>query len=160
MPDKTRLITALIEKLEADRDLQTRAALLARDEATNEESRAENKYDTRGQEAAYLAEGQAKLAAELADAIRLYRSLELPATPPPAALKIGSVFTIERLGGPLHGLIGPRAGGTDFTVDDTTYTVITPSSPLGRAVLGRKAGDTVYLVQRGKPQPHRITATA
>ena len=55
--NKSLLRDAILAQLRAKLALQTRAAWLARDEATNEESRAENKYDTRGQEAAYLAEG-------------------------------------------------------------------------------------------------------
>ena len=51
------------------------AAALARDEAISEESRPENKYDTHSQEAAYLAEGQARLAGEIeADIARCSRS--------------------------------------------------------------------------------------
>ncbi len=157
--DKSRLISALLAVLSEDLDLQTRAAHLARDEATNEESRAENKYDTRGQEAAYLAEGQAKIATELATAITLFRSLPLPDSRPPAKIELGTVVTVERNGSVIRGIIGPRAGGTDFTCDGETFTVITPVSPLGRLLIGQKQGDTVYLVARGKPQPHRIAET-
>ncbi|WP_221028813.1 GreA/GreB family elongation factor [Actomonas aquatica] len=151
---------ALLAELQQDHELQTRAALLARDEATNEESRAEGKYDTRGQEAAYLAESQAKIATELSDAITFYRSLKLPDSRPPAAIEVGSVVKVERPGKPLWCFIGSRAGGTDFTYEGKAFTVITPASPLGRLLLGKKQGDTVYLVARGKPQAHRIAETA
>lgn len=157
--DKPRLIEALIAVLEEDLALQTRAANLARDEAIDEESRAEGKYDTRGQEAAYLAEGQAKIATELADAMAHYRTLPLPATPAGAKIEVGSVVQVERNGHPILGLIGPKAGGTDFECDGHHFTVITPVSPLGQLLLGRKEGDTVYLLVRNKPQPHRIVAT-
>ena len=63
--DKSALRSSILRQLEADLALQTRAALTSRDEATSEESKAQNKYDTRGQEAAYLAEGQARLVAEI-----------------------------------------------------------------------------------------------
>ncbi|MCC5023065.1 MAG: transcription elongation factor [Candidatus Synoicihabitans palmerolidicus] len=159
MIDKSQLVTALVQQLEVDLDLQMRAAMMARDEATNAESRAKSKWDTRGQEAAYLAAGQAKLAEELGHAIAVYRTMTLPDTRPPARLQVGSVCTIECAGGNLHGFIGPRTGGTQFVVADVTYTVVTPASPLGRAVLDHRAGETVYLVARGKPQPHRIVAT-
>ena len=158
--DKPRLLQALLEVLEDDLALQTRAANLARDEATNEESRAENKYDTRGQEAAYLAEGQAKIATELVEAITLYRSLKLTDCGPPNPITVGTVMEITRNGSSMFSFLGPRAGGTDFEFEGVSYTVITPVSPLGRAVLGRRQGETVYLTARGKPQPHLIADTA
>lgn len=157
--DKPRLLQALLDVLEDDLALQTRAANLARDEATNEESRADNKYDTRGQEAAYLAEGQAKIATELLEAIALYRTLKLSDDRPPAAVTIGTVIEINRAGSPLFGFLGPRCGGTAFEFENVSYTVITPVSPLGRALLGRRRGETFYLSARGKPQAHVIVQT-
>lgn len=160
MVDKSLLLPALLTQLNAELELLVRAANLARDEATNEESRADNKYDTRGQEAAYLAEGQAKIATELSESISIYRELTLPATPNSHPIEIGSIVLIDRSGSIINGLVGPRAGGTEFSVGETTYTIITLASPLGRLLIGRKAGDTVYLAARGKPQAHRIRETA
>jgi len=159
MVDKSHLLQALLTQLNAELELLVRAANLARDEATNEESRADNKYDTRGQEAAYLAEGQAKLATELAKSISIYRELTLPSTPSSKPIEIGSIVRIERPGGTINGLVGPRAGGTAFSVGNTTFTVITPASPLGKLLIGRKAGETIFLTARGKPQAHRISET-
>jgi len=159
MVDKSHLLKALLTQLNAELELLVRAANLARDEATNEESRADNKYDTRGQEAAYLAEGQAKLAAELAESISIYRELTLPCTPSSEPIEIGSIVRIERPEGAINGFVGPRAGGTEFSVENTTFTIITPASPLGRRLIGRKAGETIFLTARGKPQAHRISDT-
>lgn len=159
MLNKNALLSALLQKLNHDLNVLTEAALSARDEAINEESRAESKWDTRGQEAAYLAEGQANLVQELKESIRLWRSLPLPddevANP---AIELGRVFVIEQSPQPLRGLVGPRAGGVEFEHDGKTYTVVTPSSPLGRDVLGKRVDDFVNLIVRRKPQPHRITA--
>ena len=160
MVDKSQLLAALLVQLNAELELLVRAANMARDEATNEESRADNKYDTRGQEAAYLAEGQAKIATELSESISIYRKLDLRPTPPPSPIDIGTVVRIKRPGGTINGFLGPKSGGTEFSVDSVDYTVITPVSPLGRLLLGRKAGDVVYLQARGKAQAHEITETA
>ena len=160
MIDKARLITALLQELEAELQRQTQAALLARDEATNEESRADNKYDTRAQEAAYLAEGQARQATELTESIAVYRDMTLPAIDPGDKIVLGCAVTIDGAGRKLHVLVGPRAGGTDFNVGDTTYTVVTPASPLGRELLGRREGDLINLIVKRRPQPHRIVEVA
>jgi hypothetical protein len=159
MPDKAALFAALITQLQQDLDLQTRAAHLARDEAINEESQAESKWDTRGQEAAYLAEGQAKQAAELQEAISLWSGVSSTPCPPPQPIEVGTVFLIPQKQGILRGIMGPRAGGTEFEYEGESYTVVTPTSPLGRAVMGKRAGDTVELMVGRRLQPHRIETT-
>ena len=77
--NKSALRDAIVAQLRAELALQTSAALLARDEAISEESRAENKYDTHSQEAAYLAEGQARHAAEIEASLAHYAVLPLTA---------------------------------------------------------------------------------
>ena len=53
--NKAILIQHIVEKLTVDISLYLKAASAARAEATHEQSKAENKYDTRGLEASYLA---------------------------------------------------------------------------------------------------------
>ncbi len=157
--NKTLLLAALLTKLHDDLDGLTRAALMARDEAINEESRAESKWDTRGQEAAYLAEGQAKMVQDLQAAIGRWEALVLPpVTKAPSRVELGRVFLLEQSEGLLRGFMGPKAGGVEFDHDGLSYTVVTPVSPVGRAVLGKQAGDFVNLMVRKKLHPHRINA--
>ncbi len=40
---------------------------------------------------------------------------------------------------------------------DGYLSVVTPSSPIGKAVLGRRAGDTVEVVVKGEPLEWAIT---
>ena len=61
--EKEPLRAAVLTALEAELARQTHAARDAREDSISEESRAENKDDTHAQEAAYLAEGQARQAA-------------------------------------------------------------------------------------------------
>src|SRR5688500_9899167 len=76
--NKSVLRETILEQLRQELARQTRAAQMSRDEAISEESRAENKWDTHSQEAAYLAEGQARLAAEISASMELYSTLTLP----------------------------------------------------------------------------------
>jgi transcription elongation GreA/GreB family factor len=156
--DKSLLRQALLARLQTELDTLTRAALMARDEATSEESKAENKYDTRGQEAAYLAEGQARLAAELQDTLATYQTLPLPDFSPQSAIAIGAVFTLEARGKSSVYFLGPRSGGLEIALEGRTLTLVTPSSPLGRQLPGRRVGDTVQMPGRAGPVTHRITA--
>lgn len=140
--NKSDLRDAILEKLRADLAQQTAAALLARDEAISEESRPENKYDMHSQEAAYLAEGQARLAKEIAQSIEVYTSLPLPEFPDGATIALGAVVKLS--GSPDFAyLVGPRAGGLEVKVAGRDVLVITPQSPLGRELVGRRAGDAV-----------------
>ena len=68
--NKTHLIAQIIAALEHDLDVVTRAAQSAYEAATAEENIAENKYDTLGLEASYLATGQARRSAEIRQALQ------------------------------------------------------------------------------------------
>ncbi len=74
--NKSTLQQQIIATLEADREV-ARAVLAATHEAaTHAESKAENKYDTRGLEAAYLADGQRQRLHEIETALAAYRNLQ------------------------------------------------------------------------------------
>jgi transcription elongation GreA/GreB family factor len=156
--DKSLLRQTILARLQAELDTLTRAALMARDEATSEESKAENKYDTRGQEAAYLAEGQARLAAELQETIAAYQALALPDFLPGDRIAAGAVVTLEMRGKPAVYFFGPRSGGLEISLEGRTLTLVTPHSPLGRQLTGRRVGDTVQMPARSGPATHRIVA--
>src|SRR5207248_11272948 len=72
---KSELIEYIVEALHDSLAVLEKAARAAHAEATHESSKAENKYDTRGLEAAYLAGGQARQAREILEAIKVYGSL-------------------------------------------------------------------------------------
>jgi transcription elongation GreA/GreB family factor len=147
--NKTALRDTILRQLRADLALQVGAAQLARDEAISEESRAESKYDTHGQEAAYLAEGQAKLAAEIEANLALYSALPLPDFGPESAIALGAVVELGTRGKSAWYFLGPRAGGLELPAGDKTILVLTPQSPLGRQLLGKRVGDSVQIPGRG-----------
>lgn len=151
---------AIVAQLQRELDLQARAALDSRDEATSTESKSEGKYDMRSQEAAYLAEGQARLAAELAESVTLYRSLELPDFSDGRPAALGALITLESKGRRTVYFLGPRNGGLEINLDGATCLVVTPSSPLGRQLLGRVIGDSVQLPGRTGPITHKVVALA
>lgn len=150
--NKSLLREAILEQLRAELAQQTAAAHLARDEAISEESRPENQYDMHSQEAAYLAEGQAKLAQEIADHLAQYATLPLPELTAESTIALGAVV---ELGGARRAwyFLGPRAGGLEVSVEGRTVLVITPQSPLGRQLVGKRVGDAVALPGRGGAQP-------
>ncbi|PTY06966.1 transcription elongation factor [Opitutaceae bacterium EW11] len=156
--DKLLLRSAILEKVSAELDNLTRAALLARDEATHEESKPENQYDMHAQEAAYLAEGQARLVKDLQETLSLYQTLPLNPWAPGAPVGIGAVVTLEAGKRRSYYFLGPRSGGIDVECEGREVTVVTPASPVGRQLLGATIGSTVTLPGRTGPVPHRISA--
>ena len=155
---KSHLRDAILQQLQQELTRQTKAAEASRDEAISEESRAENKWDTHSQEAAYLAEGQARLAAEIGASIELYATLPLPDFTPDDAVALGALVELDSsaAGKRAWYFLGPRAGGLELEVDGRPILVLTPQSPLGRQLLGKRAGDVVPSALRGASEGQRI----
>jgi transcription elongation GreA/GreB family factor len=158
--DKTALQQAILAGLQSELTLLTDAANTARDEATNEESRAEDRFDMRSQSAAYLAAGQAKLAGEIADAIAAYRALPVRRFGPGEPVATGALVTLESRGHRSWYFLGPQHGGLEVQVSGTTILVVTAASPLGRQLVGRTVGDTVTLPSRTGPVKQAVVAIA
>lgn len=146
--NKSSVRHQILLRLRAELDLQSRAAETSRDEAISEESQPENKWDTHSQEAAYLAEGQARLVREIGESIELYQALALPEFSDGEAAAVGALVDLEVAGRQSAYFLGPRSGGLEFDVDGRNVLVITPQSPLGRELVGRHVGDTLQLPGR------------
>ena len=137
---KAALIKQISDALKASLRVLQEAARSSRAEATDESNRSENKYDTRSLEAGYLAQGQARQAQELIDAIETYEQLQPRAFPAGAPIELTAVVELEADGARARYFVGPRSGGLTVSFDGETYVVITPSSPLGQALMGKREG--------------------
>lgn len=158
---KTELLAGILASLQSELDLLTSAALATHAEATDEENKAEDKYDTRGLEASYLAHGQSKAAEEAALALAQFRALSPRDAIPGDPISLGALVTVtDAAGRTAHYYLGPRAGGTEVTLGDRTVMVITPQSPLGRELVGRRLGDRVVTVLGGKRSELTVTQIA
>ena len=74
--NKRALLKKILAQLTGELEVYFRAANAAHAEATHEQNKAENKYDTRGLEASYLAHGQSKQAQETKAAIAAFEMLD------------------------------------------------------------------------------------
>lgn len=125
--------------------------------ATDPDSRAENKYDTRTLEASYVARGQARRVTELQEAVQAFTALTVTAAAPAAVVQLGSLVTLQAPWGEEHFFLGPFAGGTEVQFEGAEIVVITPASALGQKLVGRHPGDTILL----RPDaPARISRVA
>ena len=148
----------MIDQLRADLQLYHRAAIAARAEATHEQSKAENKYDTRGLEASYLARGQSRQVAEIETAIEKFEKLEARDFAADEGIDLGAVVELTSGKEKNFYFIGPRAGGTEIMFERKDILVITPESPLGSQLIGKKRGEKHRLEIAGQRQEFNISA--
>ena len=153
---KNQLLKQIVASLSESLDVLSKAAKASHAEATHESSRAENKYDTRGLEAAYLAGGQARQAREILDAIKLYETMTARDFAPGEPIDIGVLVELEMDGARSLYFIGPKSGGLEIKHQRKEIMVITPQSPLGQNLMGRKAGDNWTAKMGGSTVKHQI----
>ena len=158
--NKQAIVKKIIKQLAGEIELYMKAANAARYEATHEQSKAENKYDTRGLEASYLARGQSKQAAEIAQAIEEFESLQVRDFGAKDPIDIGALVQIESKKEVSIYFIGPRAGGTEVEHDKKEILVITPQSPLGQQLVGRKQGDKLQIEIAGSRSEYRVVSVS
>ena len=158
--NKRTLIKKIIARLTEELEVYFRAAQASRAEATHEQSKAENKYDTRGLEASYLARGQSRHAAEIQGAIAAFEKLDARKFGTGEPIDVGAFVELAFDGEKMAYFIGPRAGGTEVLHEKREVTVITPQSPLGEQLVGRKQGDIPKLKLAGAQNQYTVTVVA
>jgi transcription elongation GreA/GreB family factor len=147
---KLALVQQLVELLRAERDKADRLARETADAANHPEARPENDKDTRKLELSYLAHGQAARAAELDATIA-----DLVARPPRSfgpndAIALGALVELESPEKVERVLLCSGGGGMSVGDDHGPVRIVTPEAPLGRALLGKTAGDEIELVIGGR----------
>ena len=154
--DKRALIKKILAQLTAELEVYFRAANAAHAEATHEQNKAENKYDTRGLEASYLAHGQSRQALETKAAIAAFEMLEARKFGTGEPIDLGALVELEQQGERTLYFIGPKAGGTEVVHDGREVLVITPRSPLGEQLQGKRPGDRLQLSLSGACNQYRV----
>lgn len=139
--NKKELIAAFITRLEDDLEMMKAAARATYEAATHEESKAENEYDTRGLEASYLAGAQAKRAAEIDEALSLFRGLTFAEFKDDDPVSSTALVSLDLDGKKSLVLFMPKGGGLSAQLAGESVQIVTPSSSLGEALLGLKVGD-------------------
>lgn len=158
--NKRALIQKILAHLEGELALYHRAALTARAEATDEQSKAENKYDTRGLEASYLARGQSRQAAETERTLEMFEKLDVRVFKAGEGIELGALVELETRGTRTFYFLGPGAGGTEIIQGKQEVLVITPQSPLGQQLVGRKQGEKMKLTLGSTQQDCRVLSVS
>ena len=148
--NKKQLVDSIIQQLSTEMELIATAAKSAHEEATHDGDLHHNQFDTPGLETSVLAEGQVKVAAELREAFDAFRTLPLKDFAPTEAISLAAIVETEVNGEKNLYFVGPKAGGLEVAYDAATVYVITPHSPIGAKLIGRRAGD-VLPIAAGRP---------
>jgi transcription elongation GreA/GreB family factor len=155
--DKNTLHPLIIERLQADLELAQRAAMTAYEAATNEENIAENKYDTLGLEASYLAAGQARRVEEIRQTLSAWQQLTLRPFDARQGIQLGAlVWLTDSREREQCLLLGPDGAGLKLQWQDQEVMLVSPRSPLGQRLLGCGPGDEVELRIAGGVQRFEI----
>ncbi len=134
----------MTEELEA----AVRAQKATQDGATHEEAKPENDKDTRALEQSYLARGQARRASELRGAVADVGAMALRDFGDGAPAAIGAIVVASEDDEERAYFLAPHGGGTRLA--GGSVQVVTPEAPLGRALLGKHAGDECEIRLAGK----------
>ena len=155
--DKAALRSELLTEITAQLATAQAAHAAAIEGATHAEAKPENDKDTRGLEQSYLARGQAQRVADLEVAVSEITALKLRVFTAHDPAAISAVVTVDEDGGEHRFFLVPHGGGSVLVGG---IQVVTPSSPLGRALLGRRIDDEIEVKLPGKTRALVITAIA
>ena len=125
--------------------------------ATSQEHQARSKYETFSLESSYLARGQARRVEALTEALEQLQQLPLTALPPTSPVLRGALVRLEGGDGTRQALfIAPSGGGEQIVADGEAVTMMTSSSPLGRALLGKTVGASFDFERAGDVQTFTV----
>jgi transcription elongation GreA/GreB family factor len=146
VPPKRDLHEKLCAVLRAELDGAMRAHKTAAEGATHEDARPENDKDTRALEQSYVARGQAARVRELEVALAETERMPLRVFREDQPIALGAVVVVTEDDAELAFMLAPHGGGCRLG----DVQVVTPQSPMGRALLGKHAGDDCEVTIAGK----------
>lgn len=152
--NKILLQQIILQRLSADLLIAQRAAQTAYEAATDAENIAENKYDTLGLEASYLATGQARRMNEISQALQALQRLPVDGYQPQYGIRVGDVVLLADADDEQRWLLlASDAAGLKVELDNQAIMLITPHSPMGQGLLGQ-VQDSEVMLQVGNRQQH------
>ncbi len=122
--------------------------------ATHEEAKPENDKDTRALEQSYLARGQAKRAEELREGLAAIGRMDVATFMPDRAVGVGALITTSEGKRNVRLFIASYGGG--FRLANGSVQVVTPSSPLGEALIGKRVGDDCEVLTGGNRREFEV----
>ena len=154
--NKKGLIEHIRVELEKDLAIMMESQKATVEGMTSEESKPENEYDTRGLEASYLARGQAKRINDIREVLLILKHIEVKNFGPDDAISATALVEVEWNGKTSLLLMMPQGGGVNVTFEGKKIQIVTPSSPLGEALVGQKEGGVAVVEQGPQVREYEI----
>ena len=155
--DKLLLQKQVLERLAEDLLQVEQAAQAAHEAATHEENIAENKYDTLGLEAAYLATGQVRRAEAIRQAMTHWRQFRPRPYDAGLGIQLGALVCLVDADDKEQWLfLGPDGGSMKLVSGSEPVQVISSEAPLCRAMLGKCDGAEVSIQIAGIRQQFEV----
>jgi len=144
--DKLLLQQQVLARLAEDLLQAEHAVRASHETATHEENIAENKYDTLGLEAAYLATGQARRAEAIRQALAHWQQFRPRPYDASKGIQLGAlVCLVDSDDQQQHIFLGPGGGSMKLLSGIEIVQVVSSEAPLGRALVGKCEGDEVSI---------------
>jgi hypothetical protein len=138
---KKEIIRIFTIQLQEEIEALISAAKATYEDATHEESKPENQYDTRAIEASYLAGAQAKRVGQIREILGQFQNLKFKTFTAADPLESTALVKVAIDGKINTLLLMPQGGGFTLRLEDKVIQIITPGSFLGEAIFGLKVGD-------------------
>lgn len=147
MISKASIVQQVIKQLGVELETLAGASAKMHADASDESNKAEDQYDTRGLETAYLASSQARQATQIEEALAAYQALKIVKQP---NIGLSALVELESRREKLLYFVGPAGGG----IEVGEVLIITPESPIGKELIGKKGGDKFKF----RNQEYKITS--
>ncbi|HMA94249.1 MAG TPA: GreA/GreB family elongation factor [Polyangiaceae bacterium] len=154
--DKRRILEAIVEQIDAEIATMTRIAREAAEAVSHEDNRAEGSKDMRSTEASYIARGQAERAMELERSRARLGSLDLKEFNANSSIEATALVELQHQRQRSYYFLLPVGGGRRVDYAGTTIHTITPTSPLGSALLGLSVSDEVEVPTPSTPKLYEV----
>lgn len=157
-PPKAALKDELLARLRGELDTLERAHRATLEGATHPEAKPENDKDTRALEQSYLARGQAQRVEQLRAAVAAVASMPTTPAGDEARASVGALVVASERAESFAFYVCPEGGGERLAGGQVQ--VVTPRSPLGRALVGLEVDDDVEVVLAGRTRHLTIVSIA
>jgi transcription elongation GreA/GreB family factor len=150
--DKQEVLRLLRQRLAEQLAALTSSHSAAQSGATHEESRQEHPKDTRAIEAQYLARGLAHRVETLRDSVAQLNLMRLESFADGDEIGLSAlVGVVDEHDEPAIYFLVPVGGGETLKIGRRQVLALTPTSPIGRALIGRQVGDEAsFELPRGR----------
>jgi transcription elongation GreA/GreB family factor len=158
--DKQALVEQLASKIRQSAAIAERAGVDAAQTARDGATPAEKREDARvALEHQSLAKGHTVRAERARGELAMLEAFRPARLSLGARIAVGAIVEIDDGQEGRTLFLAPVGAGIELTGPggDGFLSVVTPASPVGRAVLGRKRGDTIEIDVRGEPHEWTIT---